>query len=335
VSGLLIGVMLLTALPAGPSLSLDAPGLGFGTPPLPPAIVPIVDPEGDPDRPIGGGSSTGGVSALIASAVLAAGVLVVGTGAWWDDGLTEFSLRETGFFGEETYAGGSDKAGHMYSSYVSMHLVEPLYEGLGVSRRSAPWWAAAFTFLLWNGFELIDGFTEFGFEYGDVIANTAGIGLGLVTRLDPRLHDTIGMRMAYVPSRDFLANEKTWIKFINDYSGMLFYLDVKAKGVAALLGRDPGLWRYVVGGLVYGTDQYSPVRRRPLRERNFGVHIGLSFAELLRGLGGGDEGVDGLATIFDYYGVPFLGVALMKDLNGGPWFVSFGVANRFETSLGG
>lgn len=253
--------------------------------------------------------------------------------AWWSDGLEPFSFRRAGAFEMNSYAGGADKVGHAYATYVMTHGMYSIYRGLGMSRTNALWWGAGSVFVVSNWVELIDGFTEFGFEHGDVIANSAGIALGLVTRIWPATDDLLGFRMAYTPSRDFLDNEKSFLKFINDYTGMTFYFDLKAKGVYRALDKDPGLMRYVVGGIAYNTDQYSPVKVWPERRRNLGVHIGLSLSEILRGWGDGDEGVEGIATFFDYYAVPFLSVALMKDLNGEDWFLNFGVANRFESSL--
>ncbi len=223
----------------------------------------------------------------LVSAGLTAGVLVWGTQAWWEDGLQPFKLRETGFAGHETYAGGADKLGHLYSSYVSMHIVAPLYEYLGVPHDRAVWFAGIFTALLWNGFEVIDGFTEFGFEYGDVVMNTLGIAIGVVTQLFPVVDSVFGMRLGYVPSSDFLENEKTGVKWINDFSGMSFYFDLKMKGLVEVMGMEPGLTRYLMGGVVYGTDRYAPVRIHEERRRSLGVHLGISFSEVLRKVGDG------------------------------------------------
>ncbi len=265
---------------------------------------------------------------LLASAGLTAVVLGVGTQAWWDGGLRSFRLRDTGFLERETYAGGADKVGHLYSAYAAMALMAAAYEALGMTPRGAAWSSALFTGLLFNGFELIDGFTEFGFEYGDAIANTLGIGLGLVTHLVPGAQDLIGMRLGYSPSRDFLASEKNYLRFVNDYSGAHFYLDLKGRGVARLLGLEPGPARWLVGGLVYGTWRYSPVRVREERQRLFGVHLGLDLPELLRAHAGDDPVMPRLASFLEYFALPFFSVALLTDLDGAGTFVSFGVAHR-------
>ncbi|MBI2378926.1 MAG: DUF2279 domain-containing protein [Deltaproteobacteria bacterium] len=278
-----------------------------------------------------GGTDT--VAIALASAGLSALVLGVGTQAWWEDGLESFRLRETGFLGRDTYAGGADKLGHLYCTYVSMHVVAALYEELGMTSSESVWYAALFTGLLWNGFEVIDGFTKFGFEYGDVVANTIGIGLGAVVQLVPTIGGIVGLRLGYVPSRDFLANDRSFLKFINDYTGMTYYFDLRAKGLFEAFDLDPGWARYVVAGPIWGTNHYSPIRRHEERRRTFGAHLGISLAEALRDFGDGDAGVNGIARFFDFYAVPFLGVTLASDLNTGELYFGFGVSNRSEVEL--
>jgi hypothetical protein len=272
--------------------------------------------------------AVGLVSAGIAGAVLGTGVV-----AWWDRGFTELHLADTGLLGQETYAGGADKFGHFYSAWVSMAGMRPIYQSLGISREGSIVGASIFTFLLFNGFELIDGFTDYGVESGDILANTLGIGLGALAEASPTFDSLFGLRLGYVPSHDFLAHEKSTLKFINDYSGMMYFVDLKLKGVFEVLGEEPGYARYLVTGLAWGTKDYSPVKRRPTRERHLGLHVGISLAEVLRSVADGDEGIEAQARFFDFFAVPFLSIVLMRELNEGSWFVSFGIANRFQVDL--
>ena len=271
----------------------------------------------------------------VGASVAMAGALFAWAGhAWWKDGeLGRFHLRETGAFGKETYAGGADKMGHAYAVYVMGHVGAEVYQAAGMQADTAAWVSFGATLLVANWVEFVDGFTDFGFEYGDVLANTAGAVMALLTRLYPSLDDTLGFRLGYVPSTDFLENDKSLLKFINDYSGMSFYLDLRLRGLLPYLGRDPGLARFLVTGVVYGTDQYSPVRRHALRRRWVGAHIGLDVGELLRWQSDNDEGVGYIAKFFDYYAVPLMTVAVLRDLNNQSWMINFGVANRMELGL--
>lgn len=271
---------------------------------------------------------------LLASVGMSALVLGVGSQAWWDEGLQPFSFRDTGWFGRDTYSGGADKLGHLYSSYVFVHAAASVYEAIGLDPEEASWMSAAFAFLLFNGFELIDGFTDFGFEYGDVVFNTLGVAGGLVARLFPELERSLGIRLGYVPSNDFLDNPKSVLKFINDYSGMLYYLDFKAQGILEQLDVDPGWARYLVGGLIYGTQGYSPVRQAPDDKRRlFGVHLGISAAELLRSNAQGDGPTLSIARALDFYAMPFFSVSLMRDLNRSDWILSFGLGHRAQVAF--
>ncbi len=271
---------------------------------------------------------------VAASSVAIVGVIAAwGWGAWWDEGFSSFHLRDTGFLEENTYAGGADKWGHMYGSYIGVLMVTRLYELLGLDHETAAWVSFIAGTLVANGIEVADGFTSFGFEYGDVIFNTLGLGLALATELVPEVYNLVGMRIGYIPSSDFLSNEKTFIRWINDYSGMLFYLDFKGKGLMELLGKDPGFMRYLLAGPVWGTDKYSPVRQEENDRRWLGLSVGLSVPELLRAYYDNDKGVEVFAKFFEYYALPFFSVAALVDLNDGGWMINFGVANRVEIPL--
>lgn len=256
-----------------------------------------------------------------------------GYGAWWNTDLQSFHFLDTGFLGRDTYAGGSDKLGHTYAAYVSTLFMTRLYEALGMKHTSAALLAAGAVTFASNGIEITDGFTRYGFEYEDVLFNLLGIAAGLTSELVPEFKSIFGMRLAYIPSHDFLANDKTFIKWINDYSGMIYYFDLKMKGVFEAFGGDPGLARYLLAGVVWSTDQYSPVRVDENRRRSLGVYAGISLPQILRDAYPGDEGVEAYATFFDYYAIPFLSISAMTDLNSGDWYVNFGVANRLEIGL--
>ncbi|MCB9653331.1 MAG: DUF2279 domain-containing protein [Deltaproteobacteria bacterium] len=267
------------------------------------------------------------------SSAIVGTIMVWGSQAWWDHGLEPFHWRDTGYFGRETYAGGADKLGHFYATYLLVHGAASIYGALGVPKTRAAWLAGCGVFLTANWIELIDGFTEYGFESGDVVANSLGTALGVLTTLSPEVDAVVGARIGYAPTRDFLAHDKTVLKWINDYSGMLFYLDLKMNGVFSLLDRDPGFWRYVLLGPVYGTRDYSPIRRMATRQRILGFQVGLSLPEILRNWGEGDRAVNGIARVLDFYAMPLVSIALMKDLNGRTWFLNFGVSQRFNVGL--
>jgi hypothetical protein len=281
--------------------------------------------DGDSMRPVWLG---------VATLVGVAGVAAVGRVAWWDQGTRPFHFTYEGWFANSTYAGGSDKLGHAYAAYISTIAMQWTYNKLGIDPVTAAWMGAGFTFLLFNGFEFLgDGFTQYGASPEDMVANTFGLTIGFLVRRFPVLDTIIGLRLGYIPTTDFLAHDHTPLKLINDYSGMLFYFDVKLKGLLEVLHVEPGLARFLMAGLVYDTYKYSPILDRNLTRRGFGVYAGISLPEVLHAWAGDDPGVDGIATFFKYYAVPFLTIAIMEDLNHNKPYLNFGIANRFEVGL--
>jgi hypothetical protein len=292
------------------------------------ALIAVAPPEEPPPAPE---ENTANPFIIAGSSLAIVGAVGAwGWGAWWNEGFHRFHLLDTGFFERDTYAGGSDKLGHMYVTYICTLWVTRLYEALGMDHRGALWLSAGAVTLVANGIELADGFTEFGFEYSDVVFNTLGIAAAFAAELSPEFHSMFGMRLGYVPSTDFLRNDKTFIKWINDYTGMLFFIDLKLKGLHETFQVGPEWLKYFLTGIVWGTDQYSPVRVHEDRRRSFGVHVGISLPELLREVYPADPGVEKFAVFFDYYALPFLSVIVMSDLNTGEWMLNFGVSNRLE-----
>jgi len=264
---------------------------------------------------------------------IAAAVFVGGTRAWWDEGYQGFTFKETGWLERDTYSGGHDKVGHVFSAYSATHTMAFIYESYGMSHETAIWTAIGFNILVMNGFEFVDGFTKYGFEYADSVANTLGFGLSALTWLYPRMYDTIGMRVGYWPSNDFLDNERTVLKFINDYTGQIYFLDLKLKGLLGYMGIEPGWAKYLVTGVAFSTNHYSPIRRHEQRQRLWGAHVGLNVSEVLDTWFPGNKPMKVASTILNYYGLPFLSVSMLKDLNDGPWYVNFGIANNFQVEF--
>jgi len=267
------------------------------------------------------------------SAALAAVVIVSGTFAWWrDEGYVGWSWRDTGFFGQKTYAGGSDKAGHFYTCYLGTRMATQIYEWVGLPHGVALAMGASMGFFLSNVVEAVDGFTPFGFEWADALANSIGIALAMVFETWPTLDGLFGARMGYVQTLRFFTGKVHYFKLINDYSGMIFYLDLKPAGLEAL-GVSPGVFRYVNFGFSFGTDGYRPQEKPRFRKRNVGVHVGLEIPAILETLFGADApGVDVARRTTKYYALPFTTIMLNHDLNQGGQAVNFGLANRAQVA---
>ena len=113
------------------------------------------------------------------AALIAGGAAVVagyGYHAWWKQGFTRrFRTRAEGGFGAHTEFSGIDKLGHVYSAYVGVRAMAPMFEAVGNTPQDARRIAAWTTWGAMTGIEILDGFSrEYRFSHEDFIANTLG-----------------------------------------------------------------------------------------------------------------------------------------------------------------
>ena len=294
-----------------------------------PSPVDRAGPESSPARRA--------LAAGLVSAGIASFGLTVGTFAWWkDQGYSGWGWEDSGLFGENTYAGGSDKAGHIYVCYTTSKGMRQVYEWLGTSRRSAVALSAGYTFLVSTAVEVIDGFTPNAFEWHDVVANAIGLSFFLAGEAVPAIDALFGLRIGYFPSPDFVESRSNRLELLgyilDDYSGMIFFLDFKPAGLEPAFGVSPGPARYFTFGIAYGTSGYWP--GDPIKRRNLGFHVSLNVSEIAgRMFGTERKSANAFSTFTRYYALPFTTVLYHRDLNHGDAAINFGFADRFQYSL--
>lgn len=208
----------------------------------------------------------------------AAGVLWYGAVHWWKDDMnSHFSSVNEGWFSQDTYAGGADKLGHMYTNYVGTRLLTRAFEWAGHDTERAAWLAAATTWGAMLAVEVGDGFSSrYRFSKEDLIMNTVGTGLGLWMERNPELDEILDFRMMYKPSDD--ARRLNQVDPVDDHSGQTYLLIAKAAGIPALRGIEP--LRYFELALGYGSRGYEP-NAGGEHSRNIYYGISLNVAELL------------------------------------------------------
>jgi len=240
-----------------------------------------------------------------------------------------------GFFGKNTYAGGADKFGHFYANYVEFRTLTKLYEIIGIEHNNALNLSALAIFLLGTGVEAIDAFTTYGFAYDDVIFNSLGIGLGYLSEKYPEFDSLIDFRLGYIPSPRYLEMDKgsnficKYISLTNDYSGMMFFLDVKFAGMGEVILSTP--LKYLLFGINYNTIDYSP--RGNDKQRNLGVHVGLNVPVILKNIFKDNKGIKISCTILEYYAFPFTNLVIQYDLNREKTKLNFGISGRIEINF--
>jgi hypothetical protein len=190
---------------------------------------------------------------------------------------SNFSTINEDWFGQDTYAGGADKFGHMYSTYVGTRLLTRAFEWAGHGRDKAAWLAAATTWGAMLAVETGDGFSSrYRFSKEDLVMNTLGTGLGLLLEKNPELDKVLDFRLLYRSSDD--ARRLNQVDIVDDHSGQTKLFIAKACGIPALRKIEP--LRYLELAVGYGSRGYEP-NAGGERSRHIYYGISLNIAEIL------------------------------------------------------
>ncbi len=297
-----------------------APGSHAGLPPAAPA------PSEAPARAWWGLGIAVGVPAAILS---------VGFVNWYvshriDFDLSSFHTRNRGWFGRDTHVGGHDNLGHMYANYVCQIEVARLFHSVGYSRDRSALYATLVTAFTFNMVELLDAFTDYGWEYSDSVFNAGGQLFGLLS-YRYGLDRFVQLRISWLPSKLYIEGGIPRYEVVEDYGGQRFYLVANSAGIADQLDIRAGLGRYLMPGVFYDTRGYRPPlapERYDQRERNVGVAVLIDVAALIRDRAGWRQPgswrarvAERGATFLRYFQPPFLGIAYGYDLNHRRWHV--------------
>lgn len=199
--------------------------------------------------------------------------------AWWSGDLsTKFRVRREGWFSQDTDAGGADKLGHGFSTYLGTRLLVRAYQEVGLGAERSIERAAVVSLATLMGVEVLDGFSKrFRFSPEDAAMNLSGVGLAWLLETHPELDRKLDFRVLYRRSNEARA---TGIHDpIEDYSGQTYLLAVKGAGFDAL-AKVPAA-RYLELVMGYGTRGYRPGLAGVEPSRHFYAGVGVNLAELL------------------------------------------------------
>lgn len=211
--------------------------------------------------------------------ILGGGSLAVwlyGKQNWWNEGFTgNFRSTSEGWFGHGTYAGGTDKLGHAWGTYLGTRALARALELAGndeaASLRIATWSALG----AYTAIEVLDGFSrKYRFSHEDAAANALGAGLAVFLERNPDWDRLLDFRLHYKPSPG------SGFDPFGDYSGQTYLLVLKASGVPAL--RNHRFLRYLELAVGYGARGFE--EKHSLRDERFrSAYIGISInlAQLL------------------------------------------------------
>ncbi len=180
---------------------------------------------------------------------------------------TSFNVKDEGLFGASTEFGGADKASHFADYYVITKEFTFLFGKLGFSESTARLMAAgtAITGGLVN--EIADGFTKYGFSWGDLLMDTLGAGTAVLVNA-AHVEDLVGFRTSHFGA----------------YQHDVYSMDLKLAGLARRLNVNIRPLRYLYLSATYGVKGYPPNVVED-RQRQIGIEIGLSLEEILNSVG--------------------------------------------------
>ena len=224
-------------------------------------------------------------------------------------------FTDEGWFGENTYVGGADKASHFVSYYVVQRLLTEYNQAFHVPRNQAAWLATGGSFLAGLMTEIGDGTNKFGFSWEDLAMDTVGAFSGLAI-VNFQLDDLLGFRAGWVPG----APDPGVGGLGRDYSSEIYTADLKFQGLGRRAHFNPGPARFLLFSITYGTKGY-PYDSPDVRQRQLGLEIGINFGPILEALKVPRNKWWGIClyTLFDVVRFPYTAIGWRYDLNSGTW----------------
>jgi hypothetical protein len=241
----------------------------------------------------------GGITAVVGT---------YGAIAWWDTGFSgSFRLGNEQWFGQHTNAGGADKCGHAFSTYLTTRLLTTGFKSYGNPQDRSVLMAAGTAEGILVGVEVMDGLSKkYKFSYEDAVFNTLGVVVGALMEKFPRLDELIDIRWSYWLSEDAKRTGKR--DPIGDYSGQTYLLVLKADAIRKV--HDVPVLKYLELVAGYGTRGFRTLGNSlDDRTRNVYYGVSLNLSRLLGdtafrgGLKGGkiQRGTD---TVLEYLQIP-------------------------------
>jgi len=297
-----------------------------GSPTTPPADLPlprrcvVIQCETLPIAPAPGLFTTG--TTLWTGTGLFLGALVGSLGPI-DYGLHDFRFTDEGFFGYETYGGGSDKASHAVISATISGVLYDAYRLNGLTENQSL--ALSFATALGAGamVEIGDGLTPYGFSAQDLIADAFGSLAGALVKRGG-FDDVVSFSIGKVPTNmpDALVEDRTLVGI--DYTHEIYAVNLQAGGIASHLAasRKPGPERFLQASFVYLTKGYGYVPVLETRYQEIGVELGLNIPEVLRAVGVTDATWwgDVLLRAFTFLRIPYTQLGAYYNFKTRTWY---------------
>ncbi len=231
----------------------------------------------------------------------------------------DFHFQKEGWFGQNTYAGGGDKASHFVSFYGTARLMTGVYELFDASPEQSNDLGATISFAAGLATEIGDGTNKYGFSPEDLVLDALGAASAYVlTRY--QLNDLIGFRAGVVSAPETPPEYLDSTGFGKDYTSEIYTADFKLAGLSRRLDRRFGPARYLLLSMTYSAKGY-PYAIPELKERQVGFEVGLNVAEVARAVGVPPNRWWGkmLLIVLDLIRFPYTAIGVRYDVNDGRW----------------
>ena len=202
--------------------------------------------------------------------------------AWYkEQGLENFK-----FFNDNAEWLQIDKAGHAFTTYNFSRVNYELFKNTKLSDHQAIFWGSAMSSLLLLPVEILDGFSpDFGFSYGDIIANAVGSGLFLGQQLKWK-EQRIKLKWSFHETslaqlRPNLLGSGLAEELLKDYNGQTYWLSFDIHAFA----KESRFPKWLNLALGYGAqnmvfarnEQNSAAGFENFRQYYFGIDFDLSY----------------------------------------------------------
>jgi hypothetical protein len=257
-----------------------------------------------------------GKTVLVSAAILAA-VPIGGYALWWHgNDFTHFKFAHEGWFGENTYAGGADKASHFVTTSIIGQAAVRFYRGMGHTPSDARWLSIGVVSLAGIIVEAGDGFKYGGASWEDAVTNVTGAIVGAEIEYEG-WGDKVGFRYGIVPEENRGGETGPPVEH---YSQEIYTADAKLAGLLRKTSAGSGPLRFLMLSGTYATRGYRELPPA-LRERDAGIEIGLNIPEILRAAGFPEEKWwrKLIYAFFDFVRIPYTQIGWRWDLNHHEW----------------
>jgi uncharacterized protein YfiM (DUF2279 family) len=196
---------------------------------------------------------------LVGGGALYAGSLVVLNDIWYkEQGKSSFH-----FYNDNNQWNQVDKAGHFYTAYQLSSVGKQLFRWTNMSEKKSAIWGSVMSQALMIPIEVLDGHSvEYGFSWGDIVANLLGTGVFLSQEL------TMGKQKVkpkfsvhttpYAALRPEVLGESLSEQLLKDYNGHTYWLSFDLYALSGENAKVPKVLNLAVGygaeEMVYGTE---------------------------------------------------------------------------------